>query len=161
MLALRKEHGGRQSRPITSSTSSSPTAAATPSPGKVDFLDVTVNQGTDTVQVRAIFPNPNRVLVDGQLVTVVVEVGKSDKCAGGAAAGAAGRSGRHLRAGRRQGQQGRRSGASSVGSVRGARMRSFARASPRRERVITEGIQKVRPGQVVQPTEVKPEGVSA
>ncbi len=26
------------------------------------------------------------------------------------------------------------------------------------ERVITEGIQKVRPGQVVQPTEIKPEG---
>ena len=36
--------------------------------GKINFLDVTVNQGTDTVLVRASFPNPNRILVDGQLV---------------------------------------------------------------------------------------------
>src|SRR6185436_10880138 len=45
-------------------------------PGKVDFVDVTVNQGTDTVQVRAVFPNPDRMLVDGQLVSVIAEVGK-------------------------------------------------------------------------------------
>src|ERR1700694_5858688 len=49
-----------------------------PSPGKVDFLDNTVNQGTDTVQVRAVFANPDRVLVDGQLVTVVAEEGKGE-----------------------------------------------------------------------------------
>ena len=42
-----------------------------PHPGKLNFLDVTVNQGTDTVLVRATFPNPDRVLVDGQLVSVV------------------------------------------------------------------------------------------
>jgi membrane fusion protein, multidrug efflux system len=41
--------------------------------GKVNFVDVTVNQGTDTVLVRAVFANPDRILVDGQLVTVVVE----------------------------------------------------------------------------------------
>ena len=46
-------------------------------PGKIDFLDVRVNQGTDTVQVRAIFPNPDRILVDGQLVAVVAEAGKA------------------------------------------------------------------------------------
>ena len=37
-------------------------------PGQLNFLDVTVNQGTDTVLVRATFPNPDRILVDGQLV---------------------------------------------------------------------------------------------
>jgi multidrug efflux pump subunit AcrA (membrane-fusion protein) len=42
-------------------------------PGKVNFVDVTVNPGTDTVLVRAVFANPDRILVDGQLVTVVVE----------------------------------------------------------------------------------------
>ena len=31
-------------------------------PGKINFLDVTVNQGTDTVQVRSLFPNPDRIL---------------------------------------------------------------------------------------------------
>ena len=39
-----------------------------PDPGKINFVDVTVNPGTDTVQVRAVFPNPDRILVDGQLV---------------------------------------------------------------------------------------------
>ena len=63
-------------------------------PGKIDFLDVTVNQGTDTVQVRAVFPNPDRMLVDGQLVAVVAEVGKAEHGAAGAAAGAADRPGR-------------------------------------------------------------------
>jgi membrane fusion protein, multidrug efflux system len=42
-------------------------------PGKVNFIDVTVNPGTDTVLVRAVYANPDRILVDGQLVTVVVE----------------------------------------------------------------------------------------
>ena len=44
--------------------------------GRLNFVDVQVNQGTDTVQVRATLPNPKGVLVDGQLVTVVVETAK-------------------------------------------------------------------------------------
>ena len=47
-------------------------------PGKLNFVDVTVNQGTDTVQVRASFPNPDRILVDGALVTVVAEAGAGE-----------------------------------------------------------------------------------
>jgi len=35
--------------------------------GKIDFVDVTVDRATDTVQVRAVFPNPAGVLIDGQL----------------------------------------------------------------------------------------------
>lgn len=44
--------------------------------GHLNFVDVQVNQGTDTVQVRATLPNPQGTLVDGQLVTVVVETAK-------------------------------------------------------------------------------------
>jgi membrane fusion protein (multidrug efflux system) len=44
--------------------------------GRLNFVDVQVNQGTDTVQVRATLPNPQGLLVDGQLVTVVVETAK-------------------------------------------------------------------------------------
>ena len=45
-------------------------------PRKVlDFLDVTVNPGTDTVLVRAVFENPERLLVSGQLVSVIAETG--------------------------------------------------------------------------------------
>jgi membrane fusion protein, multidrug efflux system len=32
-----------------------------------------VNQGTDAVGIRATFPNPKQALVDGQLVTAVVQ----------------------------------------------------------------------------------------
>jgi membrane fusion protein (multidrug efflux system) len=47
-----------------------------PESGKVNFVDVTVDQGTDTVPVRATLPNPKRILIDGQLVTVIVEGGR-------------------------------------------------------------------------------------
>jgi membrane fusion protein (multidrug efflux system) len=43
--------------------------------GKINFVDVTVDQATDTVIVRATFPNPDGRLIDGQLVRVSVEAG--------------------------------------------------------------------------------------
>jgi len=42
-------------------------------PGRINFVDVTVNQGTDTILVRATVPNPKGVLVDGQLLQASVE----------------------------------------------------------------------------------------
>ncbi len=36
--------------------------------GKVDFVDVKVDRATDTITLRAVFPNPDGVLRDGQLV---------------------------------------------------------------------------------------------
>ncbi len=47
--------------------------------GKIDFVDVTVDKATDTVQVRAVFPNPSGELIDGQLVTVNLESGKPEE----------------------------------------------------------------------------------
>jgi membrane fusion protein (multidrug efflux system) len=44
--------------------------------GTVNFVDVTVNRTTDTVLIRAVFPNPKGALVDGQLVHVSIEAGK-------------------------------------------------------------------------------------
>jgi membrane fusion protein (multidrug efflux system) len=44
-----------------------------PQPGRIDFLSNQVDQGTDTLAVRAVLPNPKRLLVDGQFVTVTVE----------------------------------------------------------------------------------------
>lgn len=40
--------------------------------GRLEFLDVTANRSTDSVMVQAVMPNPNRLLIDGQAVTVVV-----------------------------------------------------------------------------------------
>jgi membrane fusion protein, multidrug efflux system len=122
-------------------------------PGKVDFVDVTVNQGTDTVQVRAVFPNPDRVLVDGQLVSVVAEVGKPQASL----------------LIPQQAIQIDQSGAfvlvvDSASKVEVRRVEvaqgtgqqlTVTKGLKAGEKVITEGIQKVRPGQVVQATEIK------
>ncbi len=42
-------------------------------PGTINFVDVKVNRATDTVTVRATIPNPDGLLIDGQLVQVSVE----------------------------------------------------------------------------------------
>ena len=47
--------------------------------GKIDFVDVTVNRATDTVQVRAVFPNPSGALIEGQLWEVNLEAGKPEE----------------------------------------------------------------------------------
>jgi membrane fusion protein (multidrug efflux system) len=43
--------------------------------GRINFIDVTVDRTTDTVLVRATFPNPASGLTDGQLVRVNLEIG--------------------------------------------------------------------------------------
>jgi len=47
--------------------------------GQIDFVDVTVDRSTDTVLVRATFPNPSGGLIDGQLVRVNVESGTPEE----------------------------------------------------------------------------------
>jgi membrane fusion protein, multidrug efflux system len=46
-----------------------------PQTGRINFIDVTVDRSTDTVLVRATFPNPDGTLVDGQLINVSLENG--------------------------------------------------------------------------------------
>jgi membrane fusion protein (multidrug efflux system) len=123
-------------------------------PGKINFIDVTVNPGTDTVQVRAQFANPDRILVDGQLVTVVVEEGSPDTVVlipqqamqidqAGAFVLIVDKADK-VEVRRIEAEQGP-----------GARMIVTKGLSPG-EKVIVDGVQKVRAGQVVQATEIKP-----
>jgi membrane fusion protein, multidrug efflux system len=51
---------------------------AYPLPGKLQFSDVTVDQSTGSVTVRALFPNPNRVLLPGMFVRAHIEEGVND-----------------------------------------------------------------------------------
>ena len=44
--------------------------------GSINFVDVQVDRNTDTILVRATFPNPAGMLVDGQFVRIKVESGK-------------------------------------------------------------------------------------
>ena len=50
-----------------------------PHVGKIDFVDVKVDQATDTIAVRASLPNPDGRLADGQLVQVSVEGDKPEE----------------------------------------------------------------------------------
>lgn len=43
--------------------------------GRIDFVDVTTDQGTDSVTLRAEIPNPDGILVDGQFVDVLIQSG--------------------------------------------------------------------------------------
>jgi len=50
-----------------------------PKEGTVNFVDVSVDRATDTVLVRAVMANPDGTLIDGQLVSVAVEVGAPEQ----------------------------------------------------------------------------------
>src|SRR5262245_37453541 len=52
--------------------------------GTINFVDVSVDRGTDTLLVRATFPNPSGGLVDGQLVRVALESKKLEEKDGAA-----------------------------------------------------------------------------
>lgn len=47
-------------------------------PGKLQFSDVTVDQSTGSVTIRALFPNPNRVLLPGMFVRARIEEGVNE-----------------------------------------------------------------------------------
>ena len=47
--------------------------------GEINFVDVSVNRSTDTVLIRATFPNPQGTLIDGQLVQVALESGSAEE----------------------------------------------------------------------------------
>ena len=125
-----------------------------PSAGKIDFLDNTVNQGTDTVQVRAIFANPDRVLVDGQLVTVVAEEGKGESALlAPQQALQVDQTGPYVLVVDKDNKIQIRRVETDV--ARGVNI-VIRKGLAENEFIVTEGIQRVRPGQIVAPTEAKP-----
>jgi membrane fusion protein (multidrug efflux system) len=126
-----------------------------PLAGVVDFVDVQVNTGTDAVDVRATFPNPDGTLVDGQLVTAVVEAGTPKPAlivpVGAIQMDQAGPfmllvdSASKIEV--RRVTLGSQSGNGVI----------VTEGLSQGERVVVEGVQKVRPGQTVEATEITPE----
>ncbi len=126
-----------------------------PEPGKVDFIDVQVNTGTDAVNMRATFANPDGILVDGQLVTAVVEADKAKPTlvvpVGAVQIDQSGpfvlivnaENKIEVRPVTSEGQAG-----NTV---------TISKGLSEGDRVVVEGVQKVRPGQAVEATEIKPE----
>lgn len=119
--------------------------------GILDFIDVEVDPGTDTITVRAELPNPRRVLVDGALVTVLVETAQPvSALLVPQSAVQFDQAGRYVLV------------ADADNKVQIRRIRpgpafgalyAVEEGLTEGDRVITDGIQKVRPGIVVAPTE--------
>lgn len=124
-------------------------------PGKVDFLDVGVNTGTDSVNVRATFPNPQGMLVDGQLVTAVVEASSAEPTlVVPVNAIQIDQSGPFVLVVNSE----KKIEVRRVELLRqDAGFVAIAKGLSAGDMVVTEGVQKVKPGQVVDATEVKPE----
>ncbi|MCC7275207.1 MAG: efflux RND transporter periplasmic adaptor subunit [Alphaproteobacteria bacterium] len=121
-------------------------------PGTIDFVDVQVDQRTDNVAIRARFANPDRMLVDGQAVRVSAETTRPEEAVmipqaaiqqdqAGAFVLVVGKDNkielRRIRSGTSD------SGWTAIESGIGVG-----------DRVVVQGVQRVRPGQVVAPTTV-------
>jgi membrane fusion protein, multidrug efflux system len=122
--------------------------------GKIDFSDITISRSTDTLDVRAVFDNPDNLLIDGQFVTVSLE--KEQPVSALVIPRSAvqiDQAGRYVLV---------------VDAENEVELRRIATGQEREgeivvteglkegERIITQGIQKVRPGIEVQPAEGTP-----
>jgi len=124
-----------------------------PVPGTLQFSDISVNQGTGSVTVRAIFPNPKLLLLPGMFVRAQIEEGTADNATLVPQAGVT------------HDPQGRAT-ALVVGADHKVATRMLQLKGTRGDqwivesglidgdRVIVAGVQKVQPGAVVQATEV-------
>jgi membrane fusion protein (multidrug efflux system) len=125
-----------------------PDGATYAHPGTVNFLDIEADQTTDTITVRAEFPNPDDLLVAGGFVNVAVERAKpEERLVVPQAALQLDQAGAYVlvvnsqdEVEQRRVQTGQASGGNLV-------VQSGLQAG---ESVIVEGIQKVRPGIKVQ-----------
>ncbi|HOP61665.1 MAG TPA: efflux RND transporter periplasmic adaptor subunit, partial [Candidatus Saccharicenans sp.] len=50
-----------------------------PLEGTLQFRDITVDQSTGSVTLRAVFPNPDKILLPGMFVQAVIEEGVNDQ----------------------------------------------------------------------------------
>jgi membrane fusion protein (multidrug efflux system) len=124
-----------------------------PVPGTLQFSDISVNQGTGSVTVRAIFPNPKFILLPGMFVRAQIEEGTADNAMLVPQVGVT------------HDPQGRAT-ALVVGDDNKVATRTLQLKGTRGDqwiveggltdgdRVIVAGVQKVQPGAVVQASEV-------
>ncbi|MGE0719973.1 MAG: efflux RND transporter periplasmic adaptor subunit [Alphaproteobacteria bacterium] len=123
-------------------------------PGTIDFVDNQVDQRTDSVAIRARFPNPEGMLVDGQAVRVSAETTRPEEAVvipeaalqrdqGGTFVLVVGQDNKvELRR-------------IKTGTVDAGWTAVESGIAPG-DRVIVQGVQRVRPGQVVMPTAAPP-----
>jgi membrane fusion protein (multidrug efflux system) len=131
-----------------------------PLPGTLQFSEVTVDQATGTVLLRAIFPNPDHMLLPGLYVRAVLQEGTNDQALLVPQVGVSRNThgdptvlvvDKDNKAALKIIQTSRAIGANWV--VTGGLAAG--------DKVIVDGLQKVRPGAEVHATEVKPDAAPA
>ena len=124
-------------------------------PGRIDFLSNQVDRGTDTLTARAVVPNPERVLVDGQFVNVRAEDAARPETAlvVPQAAVQYDQAGSYVLVVGADGTVEARRVTLGAQQDTGTVVRDGLREG---ERVVIEGIQKVRPGMQVAASEIQP-----
>lgn len=119
--------------------------------GAIKFIDVESNRGTDTTMVRAEMPNPERLLVDQQIVRVNVVSKETDhRLMISQSAIVLDQEGSYVLAVSAENKVEIRR--IEVGAQHGARI-EVSKGLSEGDRVIVSGHQKVRPGIVVAPSE--------
>jgi membrane fusion protein (multidrug efflux system) len=122
--------------------------------GKIDFIDVEVDRGTDTVLVRAQFDNPSGVLVDGQFVNVAIELGENQMAISiPQTAIQLDQAGAYVFVVNGEGKAEMRRIKTQAGAGGESTVLEGLKEG---EKIVVDGIQKVRPGQPVTPTDVQP-----
>jgi membrane fusion protein (multidrug efflux system) len=129
-----------------------PDGSIYPHPGSIDFLDVQVDTTTDTVAVRARVPNPERLLIAGGVVGVILERGAPQSALvipqSAVLLDQAGRYVLVVDAAKKVEQRRITTGVDQGRNV------VVTEGLKEGEQVIVEGVQKVRPGQTVTATVV-------
>src|ERR1700722_11645189 len=121
-------------------------------PGVTNFLDAQVQTDTDTVLVRAQFPNPEGMLIPGGVVGVIVDRGKpGSSLVVPQAAILLDQTGNYVMVVDDANKVEQRRITTGVEQGRDIVVASGLKEG---ERVIVEGLQKVHPGQIVAPTTV-------
>jgi membrane fusion protein (multidrug efflux system) len=116
--------------------------------GTIDFVDVQVNQATDSVTVRAEFPNPKGTLIAGQVAGVLVEEAQPQQAlVVPQAALLADQVGPYVLTVDGQGKVEQRRVKVGEGQGTDIVVQDGLKGG---DRVIVEGLQRVRPGQAVQ-----------
>jgi multidrug efflux system membrane fusion protein len=120
-----------------------------PHQGKVDFLNNTIDTATATLKMRAVVPNPEKTLLPGQYTRVRLLVAQlSDAMLVPAEAVGDDQFGQYVFV---VGPDNKVEKRSIVAGITYQSMRVVDKGVKAAERVITEGMQKVQPGIVVQP----------
>jgi RND family efflux transporter MFP subunit len=129
-----------------------------PHEGYIDFADTKVDPATGTIQVRGVFPNPDGVLMDGMFVRIRVPVEKQSSLLIPETAIQFDQGGRYVFV----------VGADGVVDQKRVKMgqkvdemRVIHEGLSEKDRVITLGVQRARPGAKVNPKESAPESNKA